>query len=85
MFEIRQVNVPDDEWNDSPSPLDLVFYYGQNDVQPVPDRCSVSMGDVILFNGSPCLVIRNGFKEITLDELERYKATPRLDREMMFF
>ena len=63
--EIRQVNVPDDEWNDSPSPLDLVFYYGQNDVQPVPDRCSVSMGDVILFNGSPCLVIRNGFKGLT--------------------
>ena len=49
---IRKVLVPTKELNGDPHhDLERVFYYGQNDFQPVADRCSVSMGDVVRYKG----------------------------------
>jgi hypothetical protein len=47
--KIREVNVPDQELapNDHIQNLEKVFYYGQNDFQPVADRCSVSVGGTL--------------------------------------
>lgn len=47
---VRVVDVPDGELQQATSRaevMDLVFRHGQNDFQPVKDRCSVSTGDVI--------------------------------------
>ena len=46
----RVVEIPDEraEAAYDAALLNLVYHYGQNDVQPVADRCSVSMGDVIV-------------------------------------
>ena len=61
--QVRTVDVPDDEWKEAcrldaetrtgmpNAALGQVFYYGQNEVQNVPDRCSVSVGDVAIVNG----------------------------------
>lgn len=49
---IRRVRVPSQELDGNPDhDLERIFYYGQNDFQPVADRCSVSMGDVVRYNG----------------------------------
>lgn len=49
--------------------LELVFYYGQNDFQPVADRCSVSTGDVIVLrdgrNNTWWKVEDAGFSDVT--------------------
>lgn len=66
--------------------LERIFYYGQNEfsITDVGKCCSVSMGDVAeITNGDAvryylCMVM--GWKEITLDQLEEYKAIPRRDR-----
>ena len=63
---IREVNVPYEELapNDLDQNLEKIFYYGQNDFQPVKDRCSVSAGDVIRFNGMRFEVAMFGFEEV---------------------
>lgn len=65
---IREVQVPKEELapNDIDQNLEKIFYYGQNDFQPVEGRCSVSMGDVIRFNGSRYEVAMFGFEEVTM-------------------
>ena len=47
---IREVTIPDAAWMDAHSVFaqcELAFYYGQNEIQNVPGRCSVSVGDVV--------------------------------------
>jgi hypothetical protein len=44
--------------------LDHVFYYGQNDFQPVANHCSVSVGDIIRLERKRYRVDRVGFTEI---------------------
>ena len=90
--EIRTVDVPDHEWQEAckldaemrtgmPSAaLGQVFFYGQNDVQNVPDRCSVSVGDVAIVDGKSFRVDRIGFSHMGLPELVRYMAMPRRNR-----
>jgi hypothetical protein len=70
---IREVKVDPQEMapNDLDQNLEQIFYYGQNDFQPVEGRCSVSVGDVIRFNGSRFLVKGVGFKEVKEDEHNR--------------
>jgi hypothetical protein len=82
--EIRNVNVPDSQVfnGDRDGLLEKVFHYGQNDFQPIPDRCSVSVGDVVLLNGVPFICRPVGFEEITPEELARYEA---MDRDQRWF
>ena len=91
-FAIRTVDVPDDEFakaEELHQRLDLVFRYGQNDFQPVANRCSVSAGDVIripnpkAINGEYdwYLVQNCGFHKMTGAEYEDYTDhTERRDR-----
>ncbi len=44
--------------------LDHIFYYGQNDFQPVANHCSVSVGDIIRLEGKRYRVDAVGFSEV---------------------
>ena len=71
---VREVLVPPEVWNKEGltvmDVLEAVFYWGQNVTQPVSDRCSVSVGDLIEFGGEVWSVENVGF--------ERVKAGPHL-------
>jgi hypothetical protein len=45
--------------------LDHIFYYGQNDFQPVANHCSVSVGDIIRLDGKRYRVDAVGFTEVS--------------------
>lgn len=60
--------------------LELVFRNGQNDFQPSSDRCSVSAGDVVHLDGKKILIKGTGFKELSEEEYQDYRAMPRRDR-----
>jgi hypothetical protein len=78
--EIREVEIPQVSHVGSVvKTLGTVFYWGQNDFQPQA-HCSVSCGDVILFEGQKFLVCNFGFHLLTEDEYKDYVATPRRDR-----
>jgi hypothetical protein len=83
--EIREVTVPEgslpQDKNDlAGNVLDQVFYWGQNDFQPLPHP-SVSKGDVIeLEPGKLFMVCSFGFREITVEQFLAYVATPRRER-----
>lgn len=81
---IREVDVPDEELKGKTVPdeiLGLIFYHGQNDFQPVPNRCSVSMADVIEVGDDLFAVCSVGFRKLTKDEYDRYAALSRRDRQ----
>lgn len=62
---IREVRVPASELTGEPMhDLERVFYWGQNDFEPVPRRCSVSCGDVVRYDGKRWEVMPCGFKQI---------------------
>lgn len=62
---IRVVEVPDAELTGRiEDDLEKIFYYGQNDFQSVPERCSVSAGDVVRYHGTRYLVDTCGFKKL---------------------
>ena len=71
---VREVLVPREVWNKEGltviDVLDAVFYWGQNEAQPVSDRCSVSVDDLIEFGGEVWSVENVGF--------ERVKVGPHL-------
>ena len=71
---VREVLVPPEIWNKERltvmDVLEAVFYWGQNVTQPVSDRCSVSVGDLIEFGGEVWSVENVGF--------ERVKVGPHL-------
>ena len=63
----RTVNVPTEEvleCKDITSLLDRIYYWGQNDFQPVEFSPSVSVKDVILFLGKKYKVEPVGFSEV---------------------
>jgi hypothetical protein len=72
--ETREVLVPPEIWNKEGltvmDVLQAVFYWGQNEAQPVSDRCSVSVDDLIEFGGELWSVENVGF--------ERVKVGPHL-------
>ena len=90
--ESRTVSIPDDVWREACErdaeersgipevALDRVFHYGQNDVQNVAGRCSVSVGDVAEIDGKFFRVDSIGFSPMSAEELERYVQIPRRDR-----
>ena len=83
--EIREVEVPDKECQGSAqSVLERIFYWGQNDFQPVEGRASVSVGDVVDYFGKYFVVAGTGWKEITpqkLSELQAIASDPVKRRE----
>lgn len=80
---IRQVQIPDD--TPPEGVLDRTFHFGQNDFQPIPNICSVSVGDVIEYAGKLHMVAPMGFREITEDEYKEVLALPRRDRSLHLF
>lgn len=64
--QIRTVEVPDSDMEE-PRPLteklELVFTYGQNDFQPL-GMPSVSVGDVVRFDGKRYRVEAMGYEEV---------------------
>jgi len=60
--------------------LELIFYYGQNDFQPNPCICSVSMGDVAEVKGKYFICMAVGWLEMNPDQFESYKACDREKR-----
>jgi len=72
--EIREVEVPAEECGgDVYEVLERIFYWGQNDFQPVKDRASVSVGDVAECFGRYFLVLGAGWKEITEEKFKELK------------
>jgi len=71
---VREVLVPPEIWNKEGltvmDVLQAAFYWGQNEAQPISDRCSVSVGDLIEFGGELWSVENVGF--------ERVKVGPHL-------
>jgi hypothetical protein len=62
---IRYVYVPSKDLNgDAERDLEHVFYWGQNDFQPMRRRCSVSMGDIARYNGQRWLCAMVGWELI---------------------
>lgn len=80
---VRPVDVPESRLTGKlVDILDAVYYFGQNEFQPKRLYCSVSAGDVIEWEGSHYMVCRpGGFRKLTPEELESYKAEPRRDRQ----
>lgn len=71
---IREVDVPDKDLSgESNYDLGQIFYYGQNDVQSLADRVSVSAGDVIRYNGKRYLIKFLGYEEIGNETLPTSK------------
>jgi hypothetical protein len=85
-IQIREVDIPNQEWeqvadrNKLDDRLELVFHYGQNPIQAVPQCYSVSVGDVIEFFGKLYMVMSLGFREITEEQYKKYIAIPLIDR-----
>ena len=61
--ENRWVDVPGD-CDDLEDLLEMVFYYGQNDVQNVPGKRSVSVGDFVEVNGELYCCESNGWYNV---------------------
>lgn len=81
--QLRPVNIPDEEKPEGMDTLQLlerVFYWGQNDFQPLPDRYSVSVGDVALLNGQFWVVRPMGWAELTPAEFQAYLTMEQRDR-----
>ena len=80
--KIRVVKVPEANVSpDNDALLEQIFYFGQNDVQPVEGRYSVSVGDVVELDPGYYFVVRAmGFAEMTPAELTEYRAIDRDDR-----
>jgi hypothetical protein len=81
--EFREVIIPNDQISrhtGTPEILDLVYYFGQNDTQPLPHP-SVSVGDVIHYAGEFWMVLPIGFRQVwDTGFLEEYRKTPRVER-----
>jgi len=73
--EIREVNVPDKECDGNYyQTLEKIYYWGQNEHQPIKNRYSVSAGDVIeYYGGHLYMVLIAGFRKITREQLDEFK------------
>jgi len=60
--------------------LELIYIYGQNDMQVVEGVCSVSVGDVIELGDKLYQVCMVGFKEMSRDEHDKYLAMNQDER-----
>jgi len=68
---LREIEIPEAEViaanGDREALLESAFYWGQNDVQPVERRCSLSVGDVIQIEDARYRVLGLGFVELRGD------------------
>lgn len=62
--------------------LNLVFYWGQNDFQPM-DIPSVSVGDVIIWSEKTYRVACVGFEKLTIQEYTQYLRLDSNDRSFL--
>lgn len=79
----RVVTVPQVEWDACENDfhrVEKVFYYGQNDFQPVDKCCSVSVGDVVFLSNAMYICRPLGFTAITVAELIELEEMDRRDR-----
>lgn len=79
---IRHVTVPDivaAKCRTEEDVLNAVFYYGQNDFQPLP-MPSVSAGDVVFLGEKIYRIDDVGFSEMSKGEYINYCQLPRIDR-----
>lgn len=82
-YKTRIVEVPEDQLRKTSSGeevLSMIFHFGQNDFRPVPDTCSVSMGDVIEYDGKLYLIKPIGYAKMTIEQYTKYVQMPRRDR-----
>lgn len=82
--ELRPVDVPDDELTgDLNADLELVFHYGQNDFQSLPYP-SVSINDVIHYDGKKYKVDFMGFSEVEWKTVSEflYRTSLPLSRDL---
>lgn len=63
--------------------LELIYIYGQNDMQVVEGVCSVSVGDVIELGDKLYQVCMVGFKEMSRDEYDKYLGMSQDERLSM--
>lgn len=64
-FETRFVKVPTESLTSNVNEnLELIFIYGQNDIQPDTKRQSVSVGDIIEYKGSEYIVKPIGYEKL---------------------
>jgi hypothetical protein len=82
--KIREVNVPDVTTNNIEEVLDLVYHYGQNEIQPLL-LPSVSVGDVIEAGDRLFVVKLSGFAEMTKEEFSKYEKVPLRDRPLYHY
>ncbi len=89
-IKIRKVEIPEDEVitalenEEDDELLELVFRYGQNDVQAVDGCYSVSVGDLVDLRGQGhgvYLVKGMGFKRISPMERVRIRAAAKAGRD----
>jgi len=81
--EIREVEIPSDCKNTEDLLLD-VYHFGQNDFQP-QQHPSVSVGDVIEYNGELHMVAVVGFRKMSQAEIKDYTALPQRDRMLVSY
>lgn len=86
--DVREVDVPDEEISRKTTKtstqsfmLELIFKYGQNDFQP-KKMPSVSMGDVIEYDGKLFVVCALGFNELKAEKLALYEEMTPIERQM---
>ena len=79
---LQPVNVPNNELANRTTEqvLERVYVWGQNDFQPVPECCSVSIGDVALYHGRFWILRSYEWVEICPADLEKYAKIDQRDR-----
>ncbi len=77
---VRSVEIPDGQKKSIGHLLEDVFHYGQNDIQNVPNICSVSAGDVIVYNDKLYYICSGGFASMTLQDFSEYVKLSRMER-----
>jgi len=80
--KVRVVTVPDHELTGKPEhDLERIWYYGQNDFQPDPHHCSVSMADVAEYDGKLYVAASMGWKEIDAIQYLEFLHLDRRNRQ----
>ncbi len=77
---IRIVDIPDEEYDTAEKLSVPVYYWGQNDFQPRPQRCSVSAGDVFPFKDKKHLFLSFGICQLSDTEYQEYRSIDRRER-----
>ena len=81
----REVKVPDQVLvGTTDHKLNQIYYYGQNDFHP-SDMCSVSMGDIIEYDGELYLNKMIGFEKMTKGQFDLFKDLTSSERLALLF